>query len=216
MSSPRPVGPISSSGCSRPCRSYVLSSPGRPEHVVGVEVREEDRVELGQPERRSQELALRALAAVDEQHIALAPEHGRGRCARGRWRRAAGAEEDDLDLHQGSVDDRPRARGSYARVRRHQVSLARGCRANPCCPPPSSTNSAGPELGLAIERLGLSHDLPGALEELGQRHELATFGCECEMPAAHGSTSTSPGWIVASSSALRSMIELICGRGSPP
>ena len=45
---------------------------------------------------------------------------------------------------------------------------------------------------------------------------LAEEASEREMSAAHGSTSTSPGWMVASTSELRWMIASMCSRGSPP
>ena len=51
-----------------------LEQAGKPEHVIGVVVGEGDQVELGQPERRAQELALGPLTAVDEQDVALAPD----------------------------------------------------------------------------------------------------------------------------------------------
>jgi len=54
--------------------------------VVGVEVREEHRVEVGQADAREQ-LALRALAAVDQQPVAPAAIS-----TAGRPRRAVGAD----------------------------------------------------------------------------------------------------------------------------
>ena len=47
--------------------SERLQHPGQAEEVVGVEVRQEDLVELDQADVRAQELPLRAFAAVEEQ-----------------------------------------------------------------------------------------------------------------------------------------------------
>ena len=43
------------------------------EVVVGVEVGDEDLLEVDEPDRGAQELALRSLAAVEEQAVAAAP-----------------------------------------------------------------------------------------------------------------------------------------------
>ena len=63
-----------------------------------MEVGEVDLVDLDQAER-ALHLALRPLAAVEHQPFAAArDEHARGRAPR-RGHRAAGAEEDDREVH---------------------------------------------------------------------------------------------------------------------
>ena len=92
-----PGGPKTSSGFSRPRRSNVFSMPGRPEPVIGVVMRQEDRVEVRQADA-AQQLALRALTAVEEDAVAVEPrEQRRQPAARGRDRRA-GTGEEQLEL----------------------------------------------------------------------------------------------------------------------
>ena len=80
-----------------------LEHPRQPEVVVGVEVREEDLVEVDEPDRRAQQLALRPLAAVEEQPLAAAADEQRARRAlRGR-RARRGAEEDDVEVHRAAI-----------------------------------------------------------------------------------------------------------------
>src|SRR5207253_6636587 len=76
-----------------------LQHPREPEEVIGVEVREEDLVQVDEPNGRLQQLALGTLAAVEEQPLAAAPdEQGARRTPCGRS--AAGrAEEDDVEVH---------------------------------------------------------------------------------------------------------------------
>ncbi len=69
------------------------------EEVVGVEVREEDLVELDQADVRAEELPLRPLAAVEEQLLATAPHERGGRSAASGRHRAGRAEEDDVEVH---------------------------------------------------------------------------------------------------------------------
>ena len=87
-----------------------LQHPRQAEVVVGVEVREEDLAQIDEADRRAQELALRALAAVEEQPLAAAPHEERARrTPRGR-RAGRGAEEDDVEVHRGrSYSRRPAA-----------------------------------------------------------------------------------------------------------
>ena len=67
--------------------------------MVGVVMREEDLLEIGEPDGRALELSLRALSAVEEQPLAAAAhEHGCRAALRGR-RRRRGAEEDDVEVH---------------------------------------------------------------------------------------------------------------------
>ena len=80
-----------------------LQHPRQAEEVVGVEVREEDLVELDQADVRAQELPLRALAAVEEQLLAAAPDERGGRSAASGRHRAGRAEEDDVEVHAASL-----------------------------------------------------------------------------------------------------------------
>ena len=76
-----------------------LQHPRQAEHVVRVEMRQEDLLEIDEPGVRAQELALRPLAAVDEQPIAAATDQrGRG-AARRRRRGARRPEEDEVEIH---------------------------------------------------------------------------------------------------------------------
>jgi hypothetical protein len=68
------------------------------QHVVGMEMRDEELFELDEPDRLH-ELPLRALATVEQQPITAAP-HERGRQPTPRTgRRAGGAEEEDVEVH---------------------------------------------------------------------------------------------------------------------
>ena len=66
--------------------------------MIGVEVREEDLLQLDEPDR-PHELALRALPAVEQQAVAAAP-HERGGQPPPRVRgRAGGADEEHVEVH---------------------------------------------------------------------------------------------------------------------
>ena len=80
-----------------------LEHPRQAEVVVGVEVGDEDLLEVDEPDRGAQELALRALAAVEEQPVAAAPDEQRGGAAPCRRRARGGAEEDDVEVHAPMV-----------------------------------------------------------------------------------------------------------------
>ena len=68
-----------------------------------MEVGQEDLLQVDEPDVGAQQLALRALAAVEEQALAAAPhERGRRSAARGRHR-AGGAEKDDVEIHAASL-----------------------------------------------------------------------------------------------------------------
>jgi len=76
-----------------------LQHPRQAEEVIGMEVREEDLLQVGQPDRRPLQLPLRPLAAVEEEPLAAAPDdQGRRPALRGRHR-GGGAEEDDVEVH---------------------------------------------------------------------------------------------------------------------
>ena len=76
--------------------------PGQPEPVVGVQVRDEDLIEVGEADR-AQQLALRALTAVDEDAVAAPADQHRGQTAALCRQRAAGSGEEDREFHLGSV-----------------------------------------------------------------------------------------------------------------
>ena len=76
-----------------------LQHPRQAEEVIGVEMREEDLLEVGQPDVRALQLPLRPLGAVEEQPLAAAAHEQRGRRAlRGRHR-GGGAEKDEVEVH---------------------------------------------------------------------------------------------------------------------
>ena len=75
-----------------------LEHPEQAEPVVEVEVREEDGVELGEPDR-AQQLLLGALAAVEEDAIAAGAQQQRGQAAPRRGHRAGRAGEEQRDVH---------------------------------------------------------------------------------------------------------------------
>ena len=64
-----------------------------------MKVREEHLAQIDEADARAQQLALRALAAVEKQALAAAADQQRGRRAlRGR-RRTGRAEEDEVEVH---------------------------------------------------------------------------------------------------------------------
>ena len=80
-----------------------LQHPRQAEVVVGVVVREEDLGELHQPDRGAQELALRALPAVEEDALAAAPEQDARQAAFCGRNRAGRPEKDEIEVHGPSV-----------------------------------------------------------------------------------------------------------------
>ena len=67
--------------------------------MVGVEVREEDLLQVGQADRRALQLALRPLAAVEEKPLAAAPHEQCRRSTLRRGHRGGRAEKDDVEVH---------------------------------------------------------------------------------------------------------------------
>ena len=63
-----------------------------------MEVRDEHAVHIGQPDR-AHELTLRAFATVNQQAVAAAAQQDRGQAASGAGHRAAGAGEEDRQVH---------------------------------------------------------------------------------------------------------------------
>jgi hypothetical protein len=76
-----------------------LDHAGQTEQVVCVEVRQEDLLQVDQPDRL-EELALRPLAAVEEQAVAAAADQRGGQRAAGGRGRARGAEEEHVQVHR--------------------------------------------------------------------------------------------------------------------
>ncbi len=90
----------------------ALQQPRQAEDVIGVEVRQVDLVDLGQPQR-ALHLPLRPFAAVEQQPVpATRHQHARRRAPR-RGHRAAGAEEDHVEIHR-RASLRGRALARYA------------------------------------------------------------------------------------------------------
>ena len=115
ISSRRPAARRSGAGVPGSRRSNVFSSPRQAEPVVGVKVRDEHLVEVGEADRPHQ-LSLCALAAVEQQLLATAPHeqreapaHGRDRAGRAgeehrevHRRRSVSAEHDQLECRRAS------------------------------------------------------------------------------------------------------------------
>ena len=74
---------------------------GKAEHVIRVEMRQKDVLEVDEPDVGAEKLPLRALAAVDEKAIAATPNERRCRPARSGGRRRGRAEEDEIEVHGG-------------------------------------------------------------------------------------------------------------------
>ena len=95
----RPARPVDGDRDLAAAEGERLQHPRQAEDVVGVQVREEDVLEIDEPGIGAKQLPLRPLAAVDEQAIAAAPEERR-RGSAGRRRRGAGRpEEDEIEVH---------------------------------------------------------------------------------------------------------------------
>ena len=101
-----------------------------------MEVGDEDLLEVDEPDRRAQQLALRALAAVEEQPVAAAAHEQRRRAAPGGRRARGRAEEHDVEIHPAMVAGAPwTANGHgwnrYGRTSRSPgeiaVAVAGGC-----------------------------------------------------------------------------------------
>ena len=71
--------------------------------MVGVEVREEDVLQVDEADRGAEELALRAFPAVEEQTVASTPDEQGARTPAGGRRARGGAEEDDVEIHRAIV-----------------------------------------------------------------------------------------------------------------
>jgi hypothetical protein len=78
-----------------------LQHPRQAEHVVGVEVGDEQLLELDQADR-AHELPLRALAAVEQQPVAAAPHEGGGQPAPRAGRGARRPQKEHVQIHQTS------------------------------------------------------------------------------------------------------------------
>ena len=117
----QPARPVDGERRIAPAQRKRLHHPRQPEEMVGVKVREEDVLDVRQADG-AQQLALRALAAVDQQPVAAAPDqHARRRALHGRHR-AGRAEEENREVHGARIfahraaETRPRsARTARAR-----------------------------------------------------------------------------------------------------
>ena len=130
-----------------PAQGERLQHPGQAEVVVSVVVGQEHVGQLDKPDRRAQELTLRALAAVEEDAVAPAADE-RARKAAARGGTGSGrAEKHNVEVHGPSVG-----------VRRTQVR-AREVRFS-CGSPPAATRFPPP----SAERLGRQVDHRPRLE----------------------------------------------------
>ena len=86
-----------------PAQREGLQHPRQAEVVVGVEVRQEDVLEVDEADVGAQELALRPLAAVDEQPVAAAADERRRGRPLGGGSRARRPEEHDVEVHRASL-----------------------------------------------------------------------------------------------------------------
>ena len=84
-----------------PAQPERLQHAREPEHVIGVEMRQEDVLEVDEPDVGSEKLPLRPFAAVDEKAIPAAPDERRRRPTRGSRRGGGRSEEDEVEIHGG-------------------------------------------------------------------------------------------------------------------
>jgi hypothetical protein len=95
--------PVDGQGHLAPSESEGLQHPGQAEVVICVVMRQKDLGELDEPDRGAQELALRALAAVEEDSLTSTAQQRAGEPAfRGRDG-TRGSEEDEIEIHRRSV-----------------------------------------------------------------------------------------------------------------
>ena len=69
--------------------------------MIGVEMGQEDVLEVDEPDVGSEELPLCPFAAVDEKAIAAASDERRRRPTRRSRRGGGGSEEDEVEIHGG-------------------------------------------------------------------------------------------------------------------
>src|SRR5439155_24155235 len=95
-----------------------LQHARQPEPVIGVEMGDEHRVEVDEPDG-AQQLALRPFTAVKQQPIAPAPYEQAGQPPPRARNRARGSEEDQRQVHAATVAARrpPRHPGAAAKSR---------------------------------------------------------------------------------------------------
>ncbi len=94
-------GAVQRQGHLAPAQRERLQHPRQAEVVVRVKVREEDLLEIDEPHVAAQELALRALRAVEQEPLP-SPAHERGAQGALGGRHGAGRpEEDDVEVHGG-------------------------------------------------------------------------------------------------------------------
>jgi hypothetical protein len=91
--------PVDGEGHLAPAEREGLQHPRQAEIMVGVVVRQEDVGELDEAHRRAEELALRALAAVEEDPVAAAADERPGEATSRRRHGPGGPEKDDVEVH---------------------------------------------------------------------------------------------------------------------
>jgi hypothetical protein len=79
-----------------------LHHPRQAEHVVRVEVRQEDLLEIDEADGRAKELPLRPLCAVEQELVSAAAHEQRSRCAARGRHRARRTEKHEVEIH-GSI-----------------------------------------------------------------------------------------------------------------
>ena len=82
-----------------PAQREGLQHARQAEEVIGVEVREEDLLQVREPDRRPLQLPLRSFAAVEQEAFAATPDEQRRGTALCRRHRRGRTEEDDIEIH---------------------------------------------------------------------------------------------------------------------
>src|SRR5262249_14493223 len=77
--------------------------PREAEVMVRVKMAQEDVLEVDEPDRGAEELALRALAAVEKEPVSSPPDEEGARAAPRRRRARGRAQEDDIEVHPAIV-----------------------------------------------------------------------------------------------------------------
>src|SRR5581483_9949108 len=128
-------------------------------HVVGVQMGEEDLLQLGEPDRRALQLPLRAFRAVEQEPLAPATEEERsGRAARGRHR-CGRAQEHDVEVH-----------AEESRVVAESPSR---CEAGPPSRTRDSLRGMAADAILELYRREVTPELYAEIRELYKRHSIA-------------------------------------------
>ena len=126
----QPARPVEHEGKLAAPQREGLQQTGQAEHVVGVEVGDEDLGQIDEPNRRTEELPLGAFGAVEEQAVAAAPDEQRRGCPLGGRHRACGAQEDQVEIHRSILGFAPSSHPSVRPIalRERSLSFERGFR----------------------------------------------------------------------------------------